>query len=201
AGLSRGARSDVCSSDPPPRGGEGVGGGGWGLSGCLLLPPLAGGGREGGIRALAPAACPHPNPLPQAGEGVGSALPGGGARKRSHGFPGHGSGPAPAMAGAALRRNAGRRVVQERLSSGKLPVAVLVLLAAAAGARVVAADLGALAHDRGPRAMLVVGLRGFLVGAVAAGVGMLELGLAQARLGLGALLRLDRGHLLLGAHA
>src|SRR5690606_20825137 len=153
------------------------------------------------IREPTTAYCHRAYPIQQAGERVGSALPGGGARKRSHGFTGHGSGPAPAMAGAALRRNAGRRVVQERLSSGKLPVAVLVLLAAAAGARVVAADLGALAHDRGPRAMLVVGLRGFLVGAVAAGVGMLELGLTQARLGLGALLRLDRGHLLLGAHA
>src|SRR5690606_20091239 len=95
-------------------------------------------------------------------------------------------------------------------SSGQLAVAVLVLLAAAARARVVAADLGALAHH-GLRArhglalrwaaVLVVGGGGFLVGAVAAGVGVLELGLAQARLDLPLLLGLHRRDLLLGADA
>src|SRR5690606_8111721 len=86
-------------------------------------------------------------------------------------------------------------------SSGKPAVAVLVLLAAAAGAGIVAADLRALAHDRRLLALLVVGVGGFLVGAVAAGAGVLELGLAQSRFHLRALLGLDRGHLLLGAHA
>src|SRR5690606_33222199 len=86
--------------------------------------------------------------------------------------------------------------------SGQLAVAVLVLLAAAAGAGVVAADLGAVADDGALRAaVLVIGLGGFLVGAVAAGVGVLELRLAQPRLDLRTLLCFDRGDLVFAAYA
>src|SRR5690606_27846571 len=60
--------------------------------------------------------------------------------------------------------------------SGKLPMAVLVLFAAAAGARIIATDLG---HAVGGVAVvLVVGLGRFFVGPVAAAVGVLELQLA-----------------------
>src|SRR5690554_4254397 len=83
--------------------------------------------------------------------------------------------------------------------SGKLPMAVLVLLAAAAGTRVVAADLGNAVG--GVAVVLVVGLGGFLVGAVAAAVGVLELHLPSLGLGLGALLRFQGGDFLFGAHA
>src|SRR5690606_37191429 len=90
----------------------------------------------------------------------------------------------------------GRERYAPDLPSGQLAMAVLVLLAAAAGAGIVAADLGAVADDGALRAaVLVIGLRGFLVGAVAAGVGVLELRLAQARLDLRTLLRFDRGDL------
>src|SRR5690606_37244745 len=45
----------------------------------LPLPPLAGGGWEGGtLRSHRRTACPHPNPPPQAGEG---AVPGGGGSR------------------------------------------------------------------------------------------------------------------------
>src|SRR3546814_6303010 len=72
--------------------------------------------------------------------------------------------------------------------SGQLSMAVLVLLAAAAGARVVAADLGAVAGDRGVGGGVGLGeagLFGFLVGAEATGVGVLELHLARGGFGLG----------------
>src|SRR3546814_14733557 len=75
---------------------------------------------------------------------------------------------------------------------GQLSMAVLVLLAAAAGARVVAADLGAVAGDRGVGGGVGLGeagLFGFLVGAEATGVGVLELHLARGGFGLGAPLR------------
>src|SRR5690606_41419273 len=103
----RGVAATLCA---PAHAGQGwgFGGGVESLGSLVLLRVGGGGGRGGGIRALAAAACPCPNPLPQAGEGVGSALPGGGARKPSHGFPGHGSSPVPAMAVVALRRNVGR---------------------------------------------------------------------------------------------
>src|SRR3546814_16986046 len=78
--------------------------------------------------------------------------------------------------------------------SGQLSMAVLVLLAAAAGTRVVAADLGAVAGDRGVGGGVGLGeagLFGFLVGAEATGVGVLELPLARGGFGLGALLRFE----------
>src|SRR3546814_2403788 len=88
--------------------------------------------------------------------------------------------------------------------SGQLSMAVLVLLAAAAGTRVVAADLGAVAGDRGVGGGVGLGeagLFGFLVGAEATGVGVLELHLARGGFGLGALLRFERGDLFLAADA
>src|SRR5690606_9859396 len=86
---------------------------------------------------------------------------------------------------------------------GQLSMAVLVLLAAAAGAWVVAADLGAVARDRGVGGGSLGDARllGLLVGAEAAGVGVLELHLARGGFGLGALLRLQRGDLVLAADA
>src|SRR3546814_18374645 len=86
--------------------------------------------------------------------------------------------------------------------SGQLSMAVLVLLAAAAGARVVAADLGAVAGDRGVGGGVGLGeagLFGFLVGAEATGVGVLELQLAPGGFGLGALLRFAAGALFLSS--
>src|SRR5690606_26620689 len=88
-------------------------------------------------------------------------------------------------------------------------VALLVLLAAAAGAGIVAADLGPLAHDplrgRGQHSLALggqgLGLLGLLVGTVATGLGMLELhapGLRLLALTLGGL---HGGHLLLAADA
>src|SRR3546814_14431810 len=88
--------------------------------------------------------------------------------------------------------------------SGQLSMAVLVLLAAAAGTRVVAADLGAVAGDRGVGGGVGLGeagLFGFLVGAEATGVGVLELHLARGGFGLGAVLRFERGDLFLAADA
>src|SRR3546814_20313718 len=83
-------------------------------------------------------------------------------------------------------------------------MAVLVLLAAAAGARVVAADLGAVAGDRGVGGGVGLGeagLFGFLVCAEATGVGVLELHMARGGFGLGALLSFARGDLFLAAAA
>src|SRR5690606_29360958 len=93
---------------------------------------------------------------------------------------------------APLRGRSGAATAGPAAASAHLAVAVLVLLAAAAGAGVVAADLGLLAHDGGPGGArgrgLAAGKVGHLVlGAVATGVGVLELGLAQLGLGLGAL--------------
>src|SRR5690606_9084301 len=101
------------------------------------------------------------------------------------GWAGRGSWAVPRM---TCRRLAGGQSAQRGDSSGETAVAVLVLLAAAAGAGIVAADLGAFAHDRRLRALLVVRLGRFLVGAVAACAGVLELRLAQPRLDLRALL-------------
>ena len=67
-------------------------------------------------------------------------------------------------------------------NSAQLPVAVLELLAAAARARIVAADLVAVADDRRLRALRRGGgahVFRLFVGAVAAGVGVLELGLVE----------------------
>src|SRR5687768_16220148 len=75
-------------------------------------------------------------------------------------------------------------------------MAMLVLLAAAAGARIVAADVGehgAVANN--------LGLRRFRVGAEAAGIGVLELHLPGLRLERRTLLRLRRGDLFLAADA
>src|SRR5690606_3699402 len=99
-------------------------------------------------------------------------------------------------AGSGVVVTAGRRLPAGR--SAELAVAVLVLLAAAAGARVVAADLGTGGQRHGTGALDLLGL---LVGAVTAGGLVLELGLAQLGLGLGALLRLQRGDLLVAADA
>src|SRR5690606_1004339 len=87
----------------------------------------------------------------------------------------------------------------QRPASGQLPVAVLVLLAAAAGAGLVAADLG---HAFGGIAVvLVVVLRGFLVCVVVAGFGMLLVRLPCLVLGDGALLCCLRRDFLFGALA
>src|SRR5690606_20079674 len=155
---------------------------------------------------------PHPSPPPQAGEGVvrcrSSFL-----RLRGKVPKADGGAPKawavaslPVAPTPALPRRRGRGQHRDAtggpgLRSGQLAVAVLVLLAAAAGAGIVAADLGAVADDGALRTVLVIGLGGFLVGAVTAGIGVLELRLAQARFHLCAFLRLDRGDLVLAAHA
>src|SRR5690606_9923326 len=120
------------------------------------LPQVAGRPRPVGVTLVAkvPAARPSGPARTTAPSACGRS-PSGGARRRVRRRP-------------CLPRVAPRR-------SGQLAVAVLVLLAAAAGAGIVAADLGAVAHDRRLRPLLVVGLRGFLVGAVTARVRMLEL--------------------------
>src|SRR5690606_39516190 len=84
--------------------------------------------------------------------------------------------------------------------SAQLAVAVLVLLAAAAGAGIVAADLRLLAHD-GAAGLGAGERRDLVLGAVALLPGVLELGLAQLGLGLGPLLGFQRGDLLLAADA
>src|SRR5690606_10322781 len=86
---------------------------------------------------------------------------------------------------------------ESRLSSGQLAMAVLELLAAAARARVVAADLG---HG-GLRAGLGLRLLRLFVRTQATGVGMLELHLLLHALGRGTLGRLHRRDFLFAADA
>src|SRR5690606_3201314 len=82
--------------------------------------------------------------------------------------------------------------------SRDLAVAVLVLLAAAARAGIVAADLGHVGlHARGHR----LRLPGFLVGTQSTGTGVLELHLLLLALGLRALGRLHLRDLFLAADA
>ena len=72
-------------------------------------------------------------------------------------------------------------------------MAILVLLAAAAGTRIVAADIGLR--------KVTLHVRGFLVYAQVADVGMLELRLPCHRFGTRALRRVGLGHFLLAADA